>query len=1411
MKLCACVKARQKLRSFMAKNYSKRNRTRKSVIAMLCALSVTCTGLATACAPNNDEDDTSTAVTAKEDNQVLKNGNFEHFDIPDKAVHLIKNANNWSRGGDTSVKSGIISTAPSAWDELTANDLKEKLDYNNDLTSDNEEYVNYNSMYSRDLLYKDTYAGILDDDKVKDSYIDKFISLNGGKDGYEGYFNIKGDGTEGDPYMWERNPGEWVRVYKLENEFYLDEDFTQNVRSVLIKNPETHYGTVEKIDDKYYLMDTPGAEDKTLLYEDDNGNLYKDEDKKEPISNILMLHNSPTSTSGYNSIHQYFTSSTVTLEANTSAKISLWVKTSDLKFDKGYNANDDENKGAYIEVLQTVSGSSIDSFKIQGINTEKIIDGAKNDNVELSVAESNGWLQYNIFVNSSDFASSTVQLRLGLGGSEQDEKVTGYAFFDDVVVEKYRSLDKCDAYTADVQSEISTNKTAINLTTKEENKIFYADEITRSKVNDKHAYHFNYLVDLTSDTGSGNVYQGVSFDTNNVSAGLTTEKDSQGNVYSVSLTNDAKLNDLAENDKALLSGVRLPTKASAIPTDSDLIGIYNLDHKFVEGDFNSDGSTYAELLNKSINEKQLPAEYANGNMLVMLSAWGAPYTATIDNSFTVGGENKDGYQIVSFWVKTSEEKNDGASIKIYEVDAKGNVIENSVQTLSLSTAGNEVDFENEKDIYNGWVQYFFFVKNDTKEAKTFKLDFTYGNSSVISNPSRLGGWAVIAGMRTLEVDEDIFKLASSGSNTGVFTFYDEDEDKSGNVMDEADSHDLKKEISTPINYTGKNGTSSNGSHAYAGVINKDNAETYDSWDKISTSFIGSVSTWDNVFGEKCYQPLIIINDGLRTYADKATATEETYQEYYVLAGVTETEGVTEVNGKKYKKADKWDEKQTYYSIKEVFNYGFVGNSKTVSSSTTETVSVRVKVTGNATAYIYLVDDDGEVMSYTTPAYTFYYDDEGNVLNTEFDENWKDKEHREHIVYTLRDDGLYEDKDGKVFANLHNLKKLFDADKYAHNEFYDAEGNSVSFFKLKDGVDYYKDKNGTLADHYLVNSKGEKIYEYVDGKTYYVENDETTTEVTNFDTDIARYEYPSLDEKLMVTVNATDCERLGKDGWVTVNFVIQTGVDSKSYHLELWNGARNEDGNTENNGAVAFDYSGHSVSSERLEQYEDEIIRAYYDAISAKANDDSVFAEVKDNIASYEKLAETVLTEDEVKAIKATYTAYYYNFTWYDSEAYIPFNANTAEDGETGYDLDAISLFNEKLAYFEYEDKSLNSVNVFADYSAVDQKIDLNTNTDEDDEEEEETASSTELGLYISSIVLVVVLLVTLISIGVTQLIKNMRKKNGVKNSNKNAYRKRDRYIKKLHLVKNADEVESVDGQPAEDTTEVSEENDGDNN
>lgn len=1439
------------------RNFSK---FKKASIAALCAVSVTCTGLAAACAPSQEQEETSAPKTQREDNQLLKNGNFEFSNVPDEAVHLIKNVTSWSRSGDSSgPMSGIINTSESAWEKITDPELKDKLNYNNDLSTSDSNYeelhIDYNGMDSDDLLYLDSYvAGIKKDDDVKDS--DDIISIHGS---YKDFLGIEGDDESGYEYRGRK-------VYKrvAENpddesaEFYFDEECTQPVRFALIDNPETHLGTYNKEN---------GTLGSTKVYLDDEGNYYLDDGHNQPVGNILMIHNYPTN-GKYNGIEQHYTSQSITLEANTAAEVSVWVKTTELKFDKGYLQNNDEDRGAYIEITQSIGSTSIDSFKIRAINTEKIIS---DENIEIPEGiSSNGWLKYTIYVNACDFASSTITINLGLGDKENSQKVTGYAFFDDVEVKKFIDLDDEGCTFTENESEIMRDTPAYcSLTSVEDDKVFVADREIRQGNSARYSDRFHYLIDLASEniegiTGSKTA---VDFGSSDFKAtvALTTEEKSNGKLYASALENEAKVNIFTKSDKdeyILPDGLEY---TGGRPTFNDLIGIYDFSHKtFTSADFNSTAPEGLELrdlserLNLSLTgESGLAAldkfSFENGNMIVMLSAYGAAYTATVENNTATTGSAKlfsvDGYannqsknyKIISFWIKTSEtDGSSPATVRLVDADDKDNEASFSIGTQNLKT-----DVGDNKDIYNGWVQCFFFVHNDTKESKDFKLEFSYGNTEIsnTSSTSFTPGWIALANMQTLEVTEEVFELVSEGSYAKILDFTEE-EKHSGNVFDEANGmSNVKTGVATPSAYNGVNGGSSyvtdktfgddydrqNNNKEITGLINRDYFQDYDNDIRESIlkafkpDYTSATDSWNTVFGKDCYQPLIIV-DSLRSYRDRAQANEDNFKQYYI-----KDEDGNFVQVSTLPEAEQvFDEKNTYYSAEQlVKNYGYIASTQTISSNSYQTISIKVMVSGDAAAYIYLVDPTTRnVMKYNTPDYTFYYDTEGNVLNKEYDENWKESEHREAIVYTLRDDGLYEDKDGKIFANLYNLTTRFKYKNFEHNTFYretdDGKFVSVSYDDLQDGVIYYNDENGNkIASHYLCVDE-QRVYEYdaETGKYYYMVNGKRDIEVNNFDSALARYENDIENApEYFVKIENTD----GK--WVTVNFAIHTGTASKEYRLELWSGAREETGitdgkNTPVNGAVAFDFSSANFSdsnfSNVLSHYENQIKDVYKNLILEK--DASKLTDKVNTIGEYEALLEELgINADERKAalqeagVDPDYQAKYYTFTLYDSEKFVPFNRNTAENGQTGYDY-SITDYSEGLTYLKTRNKEENSYNVFIDYSAIDQSVSLGTEDEDNTNDSTTDQNSGNDGsgwLLITSLIFAAVMLFALLAVLVRYIWKKRSVKHNKKRLQKNNYKQRQRYIKRLGLVKTTpaeDEAggdgEKADAESAEEQKEV---------
>ena len=1416
---------------------------RKGAIAALCAVAVTCTGLAAACNNPGPTGDDEPSTPRKEDTQLLKNGNFEYSEVPEKGIYLIKNVTSWSRSGDSSgTMSGIINTSNSAWSKITDYELKNKLDANNDLKvgdSDYEDkYVDYNGMDSGDILYVDPYVAALTESNIgdEDGYAKDGVILGGGKQtprSYKDFLGIKGDADEGFTFR-----GQTVYFDEDSGDYFFDENFEHSVRYAIINNPETHLGSYDEASGKLgstaVIVDENGN-----YYIDTNGNGEVDVLEDESVGNVLMIHNYPTN-SKYNGISQYYSSQSITLEANTAAEISVWVKTSDLKFDKGYLLDSHEqDRGAFIEVTQSVASTSIDSFKIKAINTEKIIA----DNDDLGENESNGWLKYTIYVNACDFANSTVTIRLGLGDTAINEKVTGYAFFDDVEVKKFIDLgDEDSTFTANVDKLHLDDETAsyCSLTSEADDKIFYADKQVTTG-DERFSNRFHYLIDLASENYTKESNKtAIAFDNSalNVSAALTTYDDGKGKIYASAESNGAKFNGFTSVDEG---AYMLPTALKdqgGRPTFNDLIGIYGKNYTFSASDFNGTGDselglTFEDLsprLNGALSEENgLKALERfslenSGSMLVMLSRYGAAYTSTLTSEtlFTVEGtkNSETNYKIISFWVKTSDMNGaTAATIKIIDLADDDNSA-----TITVDSTDVKTDVGDSKDIYNGWVQCFFFVKNDTEENMNFKIEFSFGNTNIstAAATSYKYGWAAMANIQTLDVTEDIFKIVSTGTYSKILSTSEASE-KSHTPFDEATRmSNVKKEVGTPSNYYGTNGGSSNVTDkefgddfdkqnnkkdAITGLINRDGFDNYDAdlRNTILNSFVAGASSWNEVFGEDCYQPLIIV-DKLREYYDRVTEDEEYIKEHLDEFFIKNNEGVyVSAAGTEY------DEEETYYSAAKLAkNYGYIGNSQTISSGSYKTISVKVMVSGGATAWVYLVDASNyKVMNFDVPEYTYYYDDDGNVLSEEYDTEWSDSAHRDAIVYKLRTDGLYEDKDGNIFANLSNLTTRFKYPKFENNTFYAAGGKQVSYDKLEDGVTYYSDKECTkVANHYLVVNE-QRVYEYdsVEQAYYYLVNGERSVKVNNFDTAYARYDASErVAPEYAVEVTDTHGE------WVTVNFVIHTGNEAKDYRLELWSGKRDETGENdgeETYGAVAFDYSNYDIGSSNysstLADYEDRIKEIYINLI----------AEADESVLTTKNLSELNLNElkamveelniaesDVAKAFEdakldANYSADYFTFSWYDSAQYVPFNFETAEAGQTGYDYTA-SSYSETLIYFSTRDYSDNSYNIFVDYSAVDQSVSINNATEDDDDHDHDDGNKNEGQsgwLLITSIILFVVLIFVLIAMLIRYLWKGISKKRSHLQTQKNNYKKRERYIRKLGLVKAAP-VEEV---PEEDT------------
>ena len=146
-----------------------------------------------------------------------------------------------------------------------------------------------------------------------------------------------------------------------------------------------------------------------------------------------------------------------------------------------------------------------------------------------------------------------------------------------------------------------------------------------------------------------------------------------------------------------------------------------------------------------------------------------------------------------------------------------------------------------------------------------------------------------------------------------------------------------------------------------------------------------------------------------------------------------------------------------------------------------------------------------------------------------------------------------------------------------------------------------------------------------------------------------------------------------------------------------------------------------------------------------------------------------------------YTATYYTFSLYDSPAFIPFNAETAEADQAGYDY-LYSDYEEALGFLKVVDSDNLSMTAFVDYSLTDKEFEIigepTVDTGDDEETTTTTTDAANVWLLAASIAIVVAILVAIVAIVVKQLISKRGKV--VKSVGKNSYNfnKNKRYVKK---------------------------------
>ncbi len=1343
----------------------------KSAVFGLTAIATSLTiGLSAGCANGNGgsssgkEDD---KTTTKIDEQTIKNGNFEYYS-DNKGLYPISNPDNWTRGstGNSSASmSGVINTRKDRWDYITDISFSKTLEDNDDLESTDENKKDYNGALADDLPYKNTHTAL---DENADS------------------------AEVGDPKAYIDNPLTHKYSYNADGEI---------------------------IDDDGNVVTT---------YSDEDGNVFFDSEFKEPVdTSVLMLHNYRRD--DYYGAETFYTSSTtISLEANTAAEISLWVKTSDMYFggsskkEERENARIEFDRGAYIKVNTKVGGNDLDAFVIKNINTEqlnpavtKTVDG--EEVIDYANWENNGWVQYTVYVAASTFATTTVNLVLGLGEHEAGT-VEGYAFFDDVTITKYvntAAMEKATGYGDKIHEPDGDDQRDANvsypLAPKAQNE--FRVDVQKVQTNEPdfsgikpEVYNYNFedrhfLIDFANSAfKSSNT---IALNTENVTAGLTVEDTNTGKFVCAEKTEDNtyKTNGLGgisdPNDKLYLPG---GLRNNAINIKSDILATTTVGSE--DGwAFNAIDTEYSDILTDGLKTAtSLPGAGSTADALVMLSAYGAAYEAHItDDSFSLAdGE----YKLVSFWIKTSDMSGKTAAtvtVKGLEGDDKDIKSSFTVDTTTLSKVTIGEGEEKDEDAYKGWARCFIRVSNTSKVKDTdkkFEIVVNFGNTSLsgTTKSSYKAGWLALTNLSVMELDEDVYGYTSGSSQTATIAFTETAEKNSHKFDTElGEKNEIKTDLAIPSSYTGVNGGSKfvapednavkldsyhdANKNDFAGLLSSENFGNYEdrTWYKILSDIeeknlaSHNNNLWNAAFGYRTVQPLLIVNSE-RTFTDTETKTDES----------------------------------------KIFNYGYIGKSQSVSANSYKAVSVRVKASSGAIASVYLVEDKsgGAPLTYVTPEYNFWYDADGNILKGEPDKDAKPAQQKENIAYKLRKDGLYENGDGKLYANFYNLTKQYDI-SFEHRDFYKKVGDNyvrVNYEDLVMGETYYADDQGVdYAPHYLVagGKENNKVYLYSGEGTgsnatyYYVENGKANKSKLVYGVDTtgatAKMRYDNgvnSSTPYQFTID-TVANPDYANKWITVTFYVHSGSEAKNYKLELWSGKREEISSYAgtNSSYVVFDYSDLSASLDQtaydglVQQYTDNIVAEYKNAIFA-GDPDAELDNNDANIAELEKKAgEKIGLYD--------YEAAYYTFSLYDSEAFIPFNGEINTE-DTGYDFNYTES-KESLAYLKVVDDNLPhgssdaaetyNMSAFIDYSIIDKDVKIigeptaSGSDSNDNDGNTNSGDRANVWLLASSIILVAAMIIAIAALFIKDFFK---KHKGKKSSSKNSYNfnKNKRYVKK---------------------------------
>ncbi len=223
---------------------------------------------------------------------------------------------------------------------------------------------------------------------------------------------------------------------------------------------DTQEDAYKKVDSKYKPVVTPASDGVEAVYYNPNTpyyyglvkNEYKDNatdrvNAKADGTKILQIQNK-TNTIG--TAQKFKSSTSVTLNADSYAIFSVWIKTKDLK------AYSDQDPGAYVALDFKVGTNTYETVYFNNINT-------------------NGeWTLFEVEIKTYEYSNSTLSVTLGLGKGNAVGKsgyVEGFAYFDNAQVKTYNKQEFDAIKTAPSANLIVPEKSSSTANSKEFNSL----------------------------------------------------------------------------------------------------------------------------------------------------------------------------------------------------------------------------------------------------------------------------------------------------------------------------------------------------------------------------------------------------------------------------------------------------------------------------------------------------------------------------------------------------------------------------------------------------------------------------------------------------------------------------------------------------------------------------------------------------------------------------------------------------------------------------------------------------------------------------------------------------------------------------------------------------------------------------